>query len=332
MPADSASAVLLAAFEGTVLSGDELAFFAEEGVAGVTLFRRNVSDGFGELQDLIHELQSLNSRPEPFFIAIDQEGGRVARLPSPFPNLGPAMDIESPRADQDNLQYLNNYGIVVGSSLRGLGINFNFAPVCDVLTRSDNLAIGDRAFGCDVSTVVSRAGAFLQGMERAGVIGCLKHFPGQGDANFDTHEGSALVEIDANTFRQRELAPFQLLMGASNKRPIMVSHVIFPNFDDKPASLSSRLIQDLLRNELGFQGLVVSDDMNMKAVPQAEGDWEGALVESLMAGVDLLLVCRGLDRCRRALAGLRQEAAKSAAFRRRLEEAAERVMDLRRGL
>ncbi|MFW7378862.1 MAG: beta-N-acetylhexosaminidase [Oligoflexus sp.] len=328
MPADAASAVLLAAFEGCTLSSDEQAFFQEEGVAGVTLFKRNIPSNYADLQESVQYLQSLNSRREPLLIAIDQEGGRVARLAAPFPNLGPVLNIHTEAAPLE--VFLSNYGFVVGSVLRGLGVNFNFAPVCDVLSRDDNEAIGDRCFGRDVTAVVKKAGAFLRGMEQAGIWGCLKHFPGQGDANFDTHEGSAVVQTPAELLRERELQPFQQLMGLT--RPIMVSHAIYPAIDDKPASLSGAWMQEILRNEMGFQGLLVSDDMNMKAIPQADGDWEAALIESVMAGIDLLLVCRGLDRCQRALIALRDEAAKSAAFRRRLEEAADRVMDLRRRL
>lgn len=319
MPRDAASLVIMAAIEGLEPSREELDFLEKEQPAGLTLFKRNISESFDECRSLCRKLTRFDSS---LLLAIDQEGGRVARIPAPFPNEGAALGLSS-----YSLVFLENYGFCVGACLKALGINWNFAPVCDILTREDNEAIGDRVFAYSAQEVIERAGAFLLGMERAGVAGCLKHFPGQGDANFDTHLGSAIIELEASIFEQRELEPFKKLMNST--RAIMVSHAIYPHLDEQIASLSAPIMQELLRGQLGFEGLVVSDDMNMKAVAQDDTSWKEAMVASIAAGCDLLLICRHLDRCQMALEALRKESARSLAFNKRLEEAAGRVKSFR---
>jgi beta-N-acetylhexosaminidase len=327
MPVDAANGVLLAAIEGTSLTPEEESFFQQEAPAGVTLFSRNLPFVFSATHHLTSYLQSLNTTNLPMIVAIDQEGGRVARLKEPFPNMGPALTVAGGGVAESDLVLLTNYGFTVGAGLRQMGINLNFAPVCDVWTEPKNEAIGDRAFGRRPELVTPRANAFLVGLEASGVCGCLKHFPGQGAAQVDTHEAAAVVGLAQDTLRQQDLPPFKELLRSD--RPVMISHAIYPAWDQRPASVSPVIIQELLRGELGFQGLVVSDDFNMRAIPQDDREWQATLVEAMAAGVDLLLVCRGLERCRQALGALRREAQRSPAFARRLEVAAERVASLR---
>lgn len=325
---DAASAVVVAAIEGDRLTQDELAFFRDEPVAGVTLFRRNLSPHFSQIRQLTREIQETRAAgTPPMIIAIDQEGGRVARLPQPFPNLGPAQALFEGRSDPDALLKMENYGYVVGSSLLQLGVNVNFAPVVDVLTNPGNDAIGDRVFGTEPESVSLRAGAFLKGMQAAGVYGCLKHFPGQGDAAVDTHLGSARVDVPLPQLETRELVPFQKLLPQAPM--VMVSHCIYPVWDHLPASLSQVVMQKLLRQDLGYKGLVVSDDMNMGAIPQDTAAWAASIVKAVEQGADLILVCRHLDRIKLALEALRAEAAESRSFQKRLQEAAERVTAFR---
>ncbi|MEI6397553.1 MAG: beta-N-acetylhexosaminidase [Pseudomonadota bacterium] len=329
---DAASAVVIAAVEGLELTPDEERFFKEESPAGVTLFRRNFpQDNFQNVARLNASLQaSRGSGAPPMVIAIDQEGGRVSRIAAPFPNLGPAMAIEDGRFDRSALTRLRQYGQDVGRSLRDIGINVDFAPVLDVLTEATNLAIGDRCFGTTPEQVTPRAEAFMSGLHSERVMGCLKHFPGQGDARVDTHQGTAVIDVSLQTLITRELVPFKAL--ATKCPMVMISHSIFPVLDDLEASRSRIIIMDWLRARLGFEGVVVSDDMNMGALPQQIAEWKNVLIDTVAAGCDALLVCRHLDRCYAALDALRAEAKKSPAFSARLDDAARRVTSMRHAL
>ncbi|MFY7929329.1 MAG: beta-N-acetylhexosaminidase [Oligoflexus sp.] len=326
MHPNQVGAVVLAALEGVDLSPEERTCFEQVPPAGFTLFRRNLSSSYHRILQLCRSIQALSSTP--LIIAIDQEGGRVARLRSPFPDQGPALGLMQGSADAEALLAIENYAFVVGASLLRLGVNVDFAPVLDILTREDNLSIGDRCFGRDPETVVLRAGAFLRGLQGAGVWGCLKHFPGQGDAGFDTHESGARIDADRALLQSRELLPFARLMPECPM--IMISHATYPALDaERPASLSPKIMQTLIREQLHYRGLIVSDDMNMKAIDQSREPWCAAIIAAVAAGVDLILVCRELDRYRWAVEALSREAQRSPAFYRRLEEALQRVHALR---
>ena len=240
------------------------------------------------------------------------------------------MNLANGERTASALGSIEAYGAEVGEHLRLLGVNVNFAPVVDILSNPDNTAIGDRCFGVDAETVSVRAGAFMAGMQSQQVAGCLKHFPGQGHAAVDTHLGSAVVDLSEDALVMRELRPFVDLLADAPM--VMIAHAIYPAFDDVPASCSEKVMQGLLRQRLGFQGVVVSDDMNMHAIPQDRKSWTDAIITAIAAGADLVLVCRHLERCRWAFEAIEQEAAKSSAFKARLEEAASRVLGLRRTL
>ena len=329
---DAASAVLVAAVEGMVLTSEEERFFREEAPAGVTLFKRNIpQEDYTKLQKLTADLQATRANGQPpLVVAIDQEGGRVARIGSPFPNLGPAMHLAAGGVDPSSLKSIQDYGATVGAELKSLGVNVDFAPVVDIFTEPSNVAIGDRCFGTTAEQVSLRAGAFMDGLQGTNVLGCLKHFPGQGDARVDTHEGTAIIGASLQTLLTRELEPFRRLMPKA--KMVMISHSIFPALCEREASRSQIVIMDWLRARLGFQGVVVSDDMNMGALPQEIDAWKTALIDAVAAGCDMLLVCRHLERCKIALEALRHESAKSPAFKSRLEDAAERVTKLRKFL
>lgn len=315
---------MLAALAGTELTALERAFLRDAAVAGVTLFRRNIASRFYDVRALCEAIRAAIPQA---LIAVDQEGGRVSRLPRPFPNDGVALSLAEGKCDAEAQRYLRNYGFTVGATLAALGINVNFAPVCDIRTNPGNPVIGDRAFGDSAEDVAARAGAFLAGLDEAGILGCLKHFPGQGDGGVDTHLGSDVIHADLATLESRELHPFRMLLRDAPM--IMISHSIFPAWDNVPASLSRIIMTDVLRKELGFQGLILSDDMNMKAIGQDDATWKNALITAIANGADLVLVCEGLDRCRMAAEALQAEAKKSNAFAERVRQSLERVKRVR---
>ena len=324
----TAGDIICGAVSGTELGTDERAFMQKCPLAGVTLFKRNISSSHDNLKSLNKDLRALMGADALPILAIDQEGGRVARIKgNGFPDQGPAMELAGGEATPEALARVKSYGAELASALKSFGINVNFAPVVDVLTEPSNVAIGDRAFGTDVEPVCSRSGAFLDGMQNAGVLGCLKHFPGQGDAFADTHEKGTSIDLPRTTLDERELVPFRAQL--SKVQMVMMSHCRYPKLSPKEASRSPEIIQGLLRGEMGYEGVVVSDDMNMKAIPQSEVDWQQALVEAVLAGVDLLLVCEHLDKIAMAHRALTAESQSSPTFRKRMEEAAHRVRALR---
>lgn len=277
------------------------------------------------------ELQNLTPQGFPKqIVAIDQEGGRVRRIKGDFPNEGPARDLAGGAFDPDSLEIVEHYACSMGEQLKTLGVNVNFAPVVDVLTRESNTAIGDRAFGRDLKSVQLRSHAFLRGLQKSGLFGCLKHFPGQGDADSDTHFEQSAVKGSKEELFSREISAFEPLL--SDARMVMISHCHYPALSAQQASLSREIVTDVLKGKLGFGGVVVSDDMLMKAIEQDEFLWVNRLIESIVAGVDLLLICRDLDRYKLALEGLRKEAAKSKEFDNRIQQAAKKVMNLRKCL
>ena len=311
-----AGKLLMVGLEGPDLTRPERDFLERCRPAGVILFGRNIDSGDrGRLKALTAEIRALCQTPgDPVgpLIAIDQEGGRVARIKGSFPNRGPALLLEGGATSFEALSKIRAYGQEVAEALVDLGINVNFAPVVDLLTEPRNTAIGDRCFGTTAEQVILRAGAFLEGLSEGGVLGCLKHFPGQGHAQIDTHLGTAVIDVDRETLLTRELAPFRALHP---KAPmIMVAHGVYPVLDSKPASLSAKMMTDLLRGDLGFAGMVVSDDMLMGAIPQEEDVWTDLLVQSVRAGADLLLVCKGLDRIQLAWTALAEKASRDPAF------------------
>lgn len=324
------SAVVLAAFEATALAASEKQFFKRFPVAGVTLFRRNISPDqnlFGQtLRQLKHSHYGL-----PLIVAIDQEGGRVTRMPKGFPDLGAPLKIgKDDPLSHDVLRQIKSYGFDVGSQLLKSGINVNFAPVLDINTNPANVAIGDRAWGHNVDAVVQRAGSYLSGLRGAGVFGCLKHFPGQGDASADTHlTGTAIHSSRAQLFA-RELMPFVQLLPKSEM--IMISHCVYSDLDSLPASLSYKIQTELLKNQFSYNGLILSDDMNMKAIEQDTVKWVDQLEQAILAGSDLLVICRDTDRIAYAIEDLTRRASSSKVLASRIFESADRVNKVRRRL
>lgn len=329
---EAASAVIVAAIESTEINSSEAEFFRKFPVAGVTLFRRNIAPIFSQISQLNENLQRVLRKPQlgSGIIAVDQEGGRVSRIAAPFPNLGPAENILNGDTTTEAIAHLYNYGFIVGASLARLGFNVNFAPVCDINLNPDNVVIGDRSFGRTAEEAASRAEAFLKGMQASGVRGSLKHFPGQGVGSADTHLGSDVISKTLEELERVELIPFRKML--SQCEMVMISHSIYPHLDHVPASLSEKVMRGLLREKLGYKGLVVSDDMNMKAIAQDDQSWQQAIITAISHGADLALVCRHVERAAMAIDALMRESARSPAFAARLQDAALRVRQYRLSL
>jgi beta-N-acetylhexosaminidase len=241
---------------------------------------------------LLHDARQAIGR-ERILVCIDHEGGRVHRPPPPITRFA------SPRAWRDRA---SEVGGAMGRELRSLGINLNFAPLLDVNSNPANPVIGERAFGVTPDEVILPARAFLRALQAEGVLGCPKHFPGHGDVNLDSHYGLPVLDLSLSELRARELIPFAALIEPETKL-IMSAHILFPQIDpDWPATVSPRFVRDILRTEMGFEGVVVTDDLGMGAIATLF-DRETVAARTIAAGTDLLEYCAYWGETGRALHG-----------------------------
>jgi beta-N-acetylhexosaminidase len=319
----AAGQVLLGGFEGLDPDPAFAALIRGGQVGGAILFRRNI-EGPHQAQDLLRRLSGLPA-PEPLMYAVDQEGGRVQRLRSPFPELPEARVFG--QAGRKSLAH--RAGGLLARALRAVGFHQNYAPVLDVDSNPDNPVIGDRAFSQDPNAVARLGAAFIDGLQSAGVAACGKHFPGHGDTTEDSH--LALPRLDHTRARLEaiELVPFRAAVHA-DVAAIMTAHIVFADLDpEHPATLSEAVLGPLLRDGLGYRGVVVSDDLEMRAVADHYGIEEAA-VRAIRAGCDQLLICRHPELIARAHEALVKAVESGQLSRARLMEAAERVRDLKR--
>ncbi|MCB9524692.1 MAG: beta-N-acetylhexosaminidase [Myxococcales bacterium] len=282
---------LIVGFDGTRIPPELLRLDEEWGLGGFILFKRNLQE-FEQVMDLTEELWARGQGVPPF-IGVDQEGGKVHRLPEPFTTFAEMAQLGS----LGSVSVAYEVGAVMGRELSAAGFNLNFAPVLDLNTNPDNPVIGTRALSDDPETVVNLARAVVRGLHDNSLIACGKHFPGHGDTREDSHLTLPVCDLDAETLRNREWRPYQKLAQSSpHLDMVMTAHVVFPKIDpDKPATMSRTLLQDHLRLELGFKGLIVTDDLEMGAISQTMSI-EDAAVQALEAGNDLFLVCHTVDK------------------------------------
>ena len=270
-------------FQGTSVGDDLRRVVREIQPAGFVLFRRNVEEP-AQVQELNRELISLCPAALPPFLAVDQEGGRVQRVKEPA-TVWPPM-----RAVGAASSLTNEVSRAMAKELRAMGFNLNFAPVADVDSNPDNPIIGDRSFSRDPNTVSDQITTFIQAHQEEGIIACAKHFPGHGDTSVDSHLDLPWVDREEHGLRQLELIPFQRAIKAG-VATIMTSHVMYPAWDSEyPATLSTRILKNILRDELGFDGVVFSDDLEMKAIA-GRYSVEEQVARMTEATVDIFLCC-----------------------------------------
>jgi len=256
-------------------------------LGGVILFARNI-EAPEQVAELSRDVQSLGSGA-PLWVSVDQEGGRVARLRAPFTEW-PPMAVLGRAGD---VVLASRFAAALAAELRAVGITLDYAPVLDIHTNPKNPVIGDRALAEDAAAVGRLGAAIVRGLQDNGVASCGKHFPGHGDTSVDSHVALPVVEHPPDRIRRVECVPFREAIAA-NVAFIMTAHVLVPSLDEeKPATLSRRIVYDLLRDELGFEGVILSDDLEMKALAATYAVPDAA-VEAVAAGCDAVLVCRHL--------------------------------------
>jgi beta-N-acetylhexosaminidase len=315
--------LLSVGFEGTVAPPGLLARIAASEVGGVMLFRPNIVDP-PQVASLVASLRAAAPPDAPLLVSIDQEGGLVQRVRAPATVWPPMLAV----GDARDLVRTTAVGRAIGEELAALGIGWNFAPVLDVHTNPANPVIGNRAFGTTPEAVTAQALAFWRGLRAAGLVGCGKHFPGHGDTRTDSHLDLPVVAHDLERLRRVELAPFAAAARAGMEA-LMTAHVLYPALDpERPATLSYRIATELLRDELGFRGVLVSDDLGMKAVADRYSIEELAVL-TIEAGVDHLLVREPVGRQIAAFEALVYAAEARSEIRTRVAESAARVAALK---
>jgi beta-N-acetylhexosaminidase len=279
--------LFIVGFDGTEWSRDLRDLFRHCPPGGVILFKRNLEDP-DQIHRLTGEIQDPG-KPLPMLICIDQEGGRVWRLPPDFTRFPEARAFGNAGADS----LAHSAARVIAQELAAVGINCNFSPVLDLHTNPKNPIIGDRSFGSSPGAVTALARSVLLGFRAHGIAGCGKHFPGHGDTDLDSHETLPTVSMDRKRLFSVEMAPYRML-SRDIRRPlelVMTAHVRYPELDPKrPATLSPRILRGALRGQIGFDGLIVTDDLEMGAITESYGPDEAALL-ALRAGADLLMFC-----------------------------------------
>jgi len=278
--------LLIGSLPGTTITPELRSLAREFSLGGLILFGRNI-EAVEQVAELSRDVQELASEL-PLWVSVDQEGGRVARLRAPFTEW-PPMAVLGRSGDPD---LARRFGTALGAELRAVGITLDYAPVLDIHTNPRNPVIGDRALAEDAAGVARLGVAIIEGLQGTGVAACGKHFPGHGDTSVDSHLELPLVEHPPDRIRRVECVPFVEAIRAGVAF-IMTAHVLVPSFDeDRPATLSPRLVDALLRRELGFGGVILSDDLEMKAIAGTYAVPEAA-VSAVAAGCDGLLVCSG---------------------------------------
>jgi len=313
--------LLVAGIEGTAAGEDAVSAIQSAQVGGIILFGRNVADA-EQLTALTNRLRELNQGQVPLFLCVDEEGGRVSRMPPEVADLPPVLDFVESGGDPYRL------GQTLGLLCRSFGFTMDFAPVADVWTNPDNTVIGDRAPATGFDAASAAVPQEVAGMAGMGVIPVVKHFPGHGDTAVDSHVDLPVVDKTLEELRAGELRPFCAAVE-EGAPAVMVAHILVTALDpERPASLSPAVVGGLLREELGFDGLVCTDDLTMGAV---SGTWgvDEAAVLAVEAGCDLLLICHGSDHLKTARSALLDAVAEGRITVSRLDESVRRILTLK---
>lgn len=303
---------------GKTLTDLERQFLSDRSPYAVVLFGRNIGT-VEQLRDLVHEVKMISRRPP--VIMIDEEGGRVDRLRNLIPGLPSAESFQEGDKPSEMAAWA---GQVIGMALRFFDIECDLAPVVDIRGEQATKGLERRTFGSDPESVVELAGAFMRGLHSQGVASCLKHWPGIGLGSADPHYGATVIDVALEELKRRDLVPFAQL--GNEAQAVMIGHGTYPKVDepDLPATFSPSLTIDLLRNRCGFNGVAISDDMEMHAVSDL-GSYEEIAERALMAGNDVILFCSHIERMPEVQRYLERRVSEDAGVRRRFEEAVERA-------
>jgi beta-N-acetylhexosaminidase len=301
---------------------DEL--IREGHIGGVILFSRNIERPL-QLAALCRDLQAAASKAQvsPLFLAVDQEGGRVARLKDPFKSFPGNAAIGM---DEEPVKRAIEFATVTSNEMKIVGLNMNLAPVVDVQRGEIEKHLAGRSFGEDPELVAYLGRTVVKHLQKNGIMAVAKHFPGLGRADVDPHFHLPKINIDLEELERINFPPFVAAID-EGVCGIMTSHAIYPALDhERPATLSPTVLTKVLRERMGFRGLTITDDLEMGAIATERGVADGAL-ESFQAGADILLICKDQTHVRESLDLLRQAVAKGTISAERLAQTLERIRE-----
>lgn len=316
--------MVIAGVEGTSLREEDRALIRDYGVSGVIFYADNI-DSAAQTKTFVAEVKAANPNGElPLLVSVDQEGGRVARLKGvdKIPTAGAI-------GERGDAAYARSIGEQLGDQLLSQGFNLDYAPVLDVNSNPDNPVIGDRSFGADAALVSKLGIPVMQGLESKNVIPVVKHFPGHGDTSVDSHIALPVVDKSLEQLDKLELIPFKKAIAAQAD-VVMIAHILLPKLDKQfPSSLSAAVMTDLLRGKLGFDGVIMTDDMTMGAIADNYGIGEAA-VQSVAAGSDIVLVAHGADNAIDSIEAIKQAVRSGQISESRIDESAARILALKK--
>ena len=315
--------MIITGFNGSEYNDDMDRLINEYKVGGVILFARNIEDS-NQMIELTRALQENNNNL-PLFISIDEEGGRVSRLPDDVEKFPSAFTIGL--INDQQTAYEN--GKEIGYTLKRLGINLDYAPVLDIYSNENNTVIGDRAFSTEESIVSTMGIATMEGIEDSDIIPVVKHFPGHGDTEVDSHYGLPIVYKTLEELRNFEFIPFVKAIE-SGCDVIMVSHIILNEVDSiNPASLSKIVISDLLRKDMGFDKVVITDDMSMGAITSIMSI-EEACIKSIKAGCDILLLGNAYEEIEQVIDSIKLKLYNGEISEEQINKSVKRILELKK--
>jgi beta-N-acetylhexosaminidase len=316
--------MMIAGIEGTTTTPETINLIEDYKIGGVIFFSKNLT-AVGQTLDLVNSIKRINSSNKvPLFLSVDQEGGRITRLPGDIRELPTNQAIGL----KNDPEFSYQIGKILAQELKTFGMNLNFAPVVDVNSNPNNPVIGDRSFGDDPELVSNLGIQTMKGMEDENIIPVMKHFPGHGDTSVDSHLELPKINKSLEELRQLELIPFvhAIEEGAD---VVMVAHILFPQLDAEfPSSMSKPIMTDLLREELNFNGVIITDDMMMDAIKNHYDTGEAA-VQSVKAGSDIVLVSKEYEDIVEAFRALKQAVESGEISEARINESVTRILALK---
>jgi beta-N-acetylhexosaminidase len=318
---DNFGQLIISGIKGTSLIAEEIDFIKNEKLGGIILFSHNFEDP-AQLAELVNNIQKHRDE-YPLFISVDQEGGRVMRFKKHFTQFPSMLEI----AALDSPKLVFEVHQIIAKELSACGINLSYSPCCDILTNPENKVVGDRAYGKDAETVEKFISAAIRGLQTSGLLSCAKHFPGHGNTSQDSHFDLPLVKTSLQQLRIREIIPF-IKASKSRVEFVMMAHLLVDAIDEKlPTSLSPKAYE-FLRQETKFTKIVITDDMEMKAISDKYTTEEAATM-AINAGADMLLY-RNMEEARKALTAIREGVKKKVLKREVVVEKAMRIEKCKR--
>lgn len=312
--------MVMIGIQGTKVDDDSLYMLNQYHMGGVILFDRNMESP-EQVKQLTSDLQAQSNEKVPLFIGIDEEGGDVVRMaekltpPPSQKEIGATGDIEQAKT----------WAIKTAKSLKDMGINVNFAPVADIGSNDK------RSYSTDANTVIDFVRAATKGYQQENIIYSLKHFPGIGKGKVDSHVDSSSIDVAKEVLMTEDILPFKTIIDENepNDYFILVSHLKYPALDEEyPASLSSKIMTDLLRNELGYKGIIITDDMEMGAVAN-HNDFRSIGVNAVKAGADIVLVCHEYEHQQEVYLGLLDAVNSGEISQERIDESVKRIIKVK---